>query len=164
MSIRLRLTLLYSAILALTLLAFSTALYVAQERLTYDSIKANLARQGEDFANPRQRFPRPPEPPSGGGAPPPRPESFDPTMPGGTLPGRWSQTRSLDGVVLARTADLGDVSLPLSRAGLTAIAAQGGSGWFETATVEDQPLLIYSRSFAASDGTALIIQLAVPIG
>ena len=92
-----------------------------------------------------------------------RPESFNPTMPGGTLPGRWSQTRSLDGIVLARTADLGDVTLPLSHAGLTAIAAQSGSGWFETATVEDQPLLIYSRSFAAPDGTAAIIQLAVPI-
>ena len=164
MSIRLRLTLLYSAILALTLLAFSTALYVAQERLTYDSIKANLARQGDAFANPPQRFPRPPEPSSGERRASPRPESFNPTMPGGTLPGRWSQTRSLDGVVLARTADLGDVTLPLSHAGLTAIAAQSGSGWFETATVEDQPLLIYSRSFAAPDGTALIIQLAVPIG
>ena len=67
-------------------------------------------------------------------------------------------------VVLARTADLGDVTLPLSHAGLTAIAAQSGLGWFETATVEDQPLLIYSRSFAAPDGTAVIIQLAVPIG
>ena len=98
MSIRLRLTLLYSAILALTLLAFSTALYAAQARLTYDSIKSNLARQGDAFANPPQRFPRPPEPSTGEGAPPPRPESFNPTgMPGGTLPGRWSQTRSLDG-------------------------------------------------------------------
>ena len=97
MSIRLRLTLLYSAILALTLLAFSTALYAAQARLTYDSIKSNLARQGDAFANPPQRFPRPPEPSTGGGAPPPRPESFNPTVPGGTLPGRWSQTRSLDG-------------------------------------------------------------------
>ncbi len=57
MSIRLRLTLLYSAILALTLLAFSTALYAAQARLTYDSIKSNLARQGDAFANPAQRFP-----------------------------------------------------------------------------------------------------------
>jgi len=163
-SIRLRLTLLYSAILALTLLAFSTALYVAQARLTYDSIKSNLVRQGDAFANPPQRFPRPAEPPTDEGARPPRPESFNPTMQGGTLPGRWSQTRSLDGVVLARTADLGDVTLPLSHAGLTAIAAQSGLGWFETATVEDQPLLIYSRSFAAPDGTALIIQLAVPIG
>ena len=34
MSIRLRLTLLYSAILALTLVAFSTILFVAQTNLT----------------------------------------------------------------------------------------------------------------------------------
>ena len=165
MSIRLRLTLLYSAILALTLLAFSTALYVAQARLTYDSIKSNLARQGDAFANPPQRFPKPPEPPTGEGAPAAAAGIFQPHVPGGTLPGRWSQTRSLDGArACARTADLGDVTLPLSHAGLTAIAAQSELGWFETATVEDQPLLIYSRSFAAPDGTAVIIQLAVPIG
>jgi two-component system OmpR family sensor kinase len=163
MSIRLRLTLLYSTILALTLVTFSTVLYVAQARLTYDSIKSNLVRQGDAYANPQQRFPRPPEPPSGESAPPPRPEPFSAAMPGGTLPGRWSQTRSLDGAVLARTADLADVTLPLSQAGLTAIAAQSGLGWFETAVVENQPLLIYSRSFAPPGGTALIIQLAVPI-
>jgi len=96
MSIRLRLTLLYSAILALTLLAFSTALYVAQARLTYDSIKSNLARQGDAFANPPQRFPRPPEPSSGGGAPPPRPNLSTPPCQaarcraGGRRPAAWT--------------------------------------------------------------------------
>ena len=55
MSIRLRLTLLYSAILALTLIAFSTILYVTQTQATYSSIKANLVRQVTGFAQPAAR-------------------------------------------------------------------------------------------------------------
>ncbi len=45
MSIRLRLTLLYTAILAITVIAFSSILYIAQTQTTYAGIKANLARQ-----------------------------------------------------------------------------------------------------------------------
>ena len=69
MSIRLRLTLLYSVILALTLIVFSTILYVTQSHATYDSIKTNLVRQAEGMSSPR-RFPGPPPQPPGEGAPP----------------------------------------------------------------------------------------------
>jgi signal transduction histidine kinase len=163
MSIRLRLTLLYSAILALTLLTFSVALYVVQSRLTYDSIKTNLVRQSDSFANPPQRFPRPPEPSPSDDIPPPRPAPTDGSASGGVLPGRWSQTRSLDGEVLARTPDLSEATLPLSQAGLAAIVARPEMGWFETAVVEEQPLLIYSRSIAPRGGVTLIVQMAAPI-
>ena len=63
MSIRLRLTLLYTAILALTVIAFSTILFITQTRAIYDSIKADLMRQTSFFFD--RRPPRPPE----GGAP-----------------------------------------------------------------------------------------------
>jgi len=159
MSIRLRLTLLYSAILALTLITFSTVLYVSQSRAAYDSIKANLVRQVDDLVSPR-RFPGPPPQPSGESAPPPGDNPFS-----GALRGRWSQTRSLDGAVLSRTLDLGTVTLPLSARGLSAV--QNGSGWFETAQVEDQPVLIYSQVVAPSvdpqGGAARIAQVAFPI-
>jgi len=162
MSIRLRLTLLYSAILALTLIAFSTILYVTQSHATYDGIKANLMRQADSMSSPR-RFPSPPDQLPIEGAPPGRPPP-DMNPPGGAvgaLPGRWTQTRSLDGAVLSRTFDLGDVTLPLSPKGLS--AAQNGAGWFETAQVEDQPVLIYSQRFTAQSGAVEIVQVAFPI-
>ena len=95
MSIRLRLTLLYSLILALTLIAFSTVLYVTQSQATYNSIKANLQRQAEGVGSPRRPSGPPPQLPGDGGQPDgPPPDAF---LPGGALPGRWTQTRSLDG-------------------------------------------------------------------
>ena len=57
MSIRLRLTLLYTAILAVTLIAFSTTLYVTQTQATYNGIKANLMRQVSFFTNNGERAP-----------------------------------------------------------------------------------------------------------
>jgi two-component system OmpR family sensor kinase len=159
MSIRLRLTLLYSVILALTLIAFSTSLYVTQSRATYDGIKANLMRQAEGIGSPR-RFPGPPDQPPVEGAPPGG-SPPDMNLPEGALPGRWTQTRSLDGAVLSRTFDLGDLTLPLSPKGLSAV--QNGTGWFETAQVEDQPVLIYSRSFEPQGGAVEIAQVAFPI-
>jgi len=159
MSIRLRLTLLYSAILALTLITFSTILYVTQTRATYGSIKANLMRQADGLSNPR-RFPGLPNQPPGEGAPPGGPPPGRSSS-GGALPGRWTQTRSLDGTVLSRTLDLGDVTLPLSGQGLSTV--QKGTGWFETAQVEDQPVLIYSQPFTPQGGAVGIVQVAFPI-
>ncbi|MGE5262257.1 MAG: sensor histidine kinase [Acidobacteriota bacterium] len=150
MSIRLRLTLLYSGILALTLIAFSTLLYVTQSRLTYDNIKTNLERQVAGFANPR-RFPGSfGEPPPGG----------SPAGGTGNLQGRWTQIRKLDGTVSARTPDLADTTLPLSEAGLRSV--RNGTPWVETAQVDNEPLLIYSQPFTGSGGTVQIVQVASP--
>ena len=159
MSIRLRLTLLYSLILALTLVVFSTILYVSQSQATYNGVKATLMRQAEGVGSPR-RFPGPPPQPPGEGGPPGG-SPPDANLPSGALPGRWTQTRNLDGAVLSRTFDLSSVTLPLSSKGLS--AAQNGAGWFETAQVEDQPVLIYSQRFQAPGGAAEIVQVAFPI-
>ncbi|MBN1889705.1 MAG: HAMP domain-containing histidine kinase [Thermoflexales bacterium] len=162
MSIRLRLTLLYSAILAITLIAFSTALYTIQTHVTYDSIKANLKRQALAFASPRQGFPGSGEQRPPGEMPPPgEQQPLDGSLSEGILPGRWTQIRSYDGAVTARTYDLGDASLPLSANGLRAV--QNGTGWFETAQVEDQAILIYSQSFQIQDSAVEIVQMAFPI-
>ena len=144
MSIRLRLTLLYIAILALTLIVFSVILYVIQSQATLDTTQTTLARQAEEMANAVRRFP-------------PRSDSPLPT----TMPGRWTQTRSLEGTVLRRTADLSDTTLPLSDAGLRAV--QAGSVWVETAQVDDDPLLIYSLPVTLPDRPTEIVQIAAPI-
>ena len=161
MSIRLRLTLLYSAILALTLVAFSTFLYVAQSHLSFDSIKTSLVRQSDAFASGPRRFPALPGGARPTGGAPPGVEVFAGALPDGTLLGRWTQTRGLEGAVNGRTLDLSDTTLPLSERGLETV--QHGLGWFETAQVDDQPLLIYSRSYARDDGTIEILQMAYPI-
>ncbi len=144
MSIRLRLTLLYIGILALTLIAFSVGLYVIQSQATLETTKSTLARQAQEIANGLRRFtPRGDAPMSA------------------TMPGRWTQIRSLDGTVLRRTGDLGDTTLPLSEAGLR--AAQTGAPWVEEAVVDDDPLLIYSQPINLPDRVPEIVQLAAPI-
>lgn len=160
MSIRLRLTLLYSGILAITVIAFGSFLYAAQSQATYDSIKASLIRQAAFFPGAGRPVPPDGELRNDGGAPAPT-DAQAIALPSGTLPGRWTQTRSLDGEVIGQTFDLSGVTLPLSDKGRQAL--QDG-GWFETATIQDEPLLIYSQIVAgAVDGGDLIIQVAFPI-
>jgi two-component system, OmpR family, sensor kinase len=153
-SIRLRLTLLYSVILALTLIIFSTILYVAQSQSTYNSIRGNLVRQVGIFSR------RPPASPPGGPLDAGRFEDRD--TPGSTvLPGRWTQTRSITGTIIAQTPDLSGTSLPLSGQGLMAV--QSGSTWFETVQVQGEPLMVYNQQYTGQSGTIRIVQVAFPI-
>lgn len=146
MSIRLRLTLLYSFILALTLIVFGTVIYFIQSQSTFDAIQASLVQQANGIANNDRRMPGMP------GGPNSEPVS----------PGRWTQVRSPDGTVGGRTADLGDTVLPLSDAGL--LAVQKGTPWFETAQVDGEPLLIFSQPQIGPPGRVVrIIQVAAPI-
>jgi signal transduction histidine kinase len=160
MSIRLRLTLLYSAILALTLIAFGTILYVTQSRATFDSIRADLVRQASFVANAGQPRPAPPE---GWPSPalPPSGELPDPNSANRTRPGRWTQILSLDGTVITQTPDLSGTSLPLSQEGLAAV--QSGQAWFERGEVDEEPVLIYSLRYATAAGAFEIVQVAFPI-
>jgi two-component system, OmpR family, sensor kinase len=144
MSIRLRLTLLFVGILAFTLIAFSVIVFVLQSQATLEATKTTLARQAQEYANFARRFP-------------PRPESSAP----GNLPGRWIQVRNLEGIVLRRSADLSDTTLPLSVAGERAI--QAGTPWVEEAEVDGDPLLIYSQPIIVTDRPTEIVQIAAPI-
>jgi two-component system OmpR family sensor kinase len=164
MSIRLRLTLFYTAILALTLIAFSSILYVSQTRATYASIKANLAGQVAGFVRATEHAPGPPPgqaetAPAPGSPPPDKPIVMD--LSSSTLPGRWTQTRSITGTVMGQTPDLSGTTLPLSAQGLEAV--QGGSSWYETAQVDNEPLLIYSLPHTTQNGVTVIVQVAFPI-
>jgi hypothetical protein len=82
MSIRLRLTLLYSAILTLTLVAFGTLLYVRQYEDTLEIEKQFLINMGERYADgrrpPPDADPSAPLPDADLSAPPPGPEPVEP--------------------------------------------------------------------------------------
>lgn len=160
MSIRLRLTLLYTAILAVALIAFSVALYVTQSQITLDIAKNTLAQQAELFGR------RPKPPPDGNNSSNSNPPSS--TTPSGSepapnpnLPGRWTQLRDLNGAVVASTADLSDITLPLSDSGLKTV--QGGAPLYEIAQVEKEPLLIYTQPILHDGKVTGIVQIASPI-
>jgi len=160
MSIRLRLTLLYTTVLALTVIAFSAILYATQSQSTFADIKANLVHQAAFFPSAGKPEPRSFEPrPGSDGTPPAAPPEL--SLPSGTLPGRWMQTRDLAGAVTGQTLDLSGTPMPLSDKGLAAV--QSGTGWFETATVQDEPLLVYSQLFTGSNGATGIVQVAFPV-
>ncbi len=144
MSIRLRLTLLYSAVLAVTLIAFGILLYLTQAQLTFDGLKSSLARQADDFITRERRFTR----------------RTDPASPVLTLTGRWTQTRNADGTITGRTPDLGDTPLPISKTGLSTV--QNGEDWSESAVVQNEPLLIYSAPVFTQEKVTQIVQIASP--
>ncbi|MCA1553792.1 MAG: HAMP domain-containing histidine kinase, partial [Chloroflexi bacterium] len=107
---------------------------------------STLVRQADGFANGPRRFPG---------------RSDEAQFPSGMLPGRWTQLRNLDGAVSGRTADLTNVTLPLTDAGLRAV--QAGSTWSETAQVEGEPLLIYTQPLTQQSRMTGIVQVAAPI-
>ena len=149
MSIRLRLTLLYTAILALTLVTFSAALYATVSGVA----ERALAAARDDLASDAQRLV----------------ESRDfrldevgglPIGKGQLIPpGTSVQTLGLDGAVLDRTANLEGVELPaLEGADLRAVRDKGFA--YTTAPEGPNQLLIYSKRVDRdSRGNAGIVQV-----
>jgi two-component system OmpR family sensor kinase len=157
MSIRLRLTLLYSAILTLTLFAFGALLYVRQYQETFEIEKRFLIGMGERFADGRR--PPPDYDPS---MPPLVPEPVDqpPDLPPEQLDdfgGGYLVRRSPDGqeILDLRTPD--DVVLPLSDDAFQAV--QNGDTWMETATVEGERVLIYTVPILVEGQLTEILQM-----
>jgi two-component system, OmpR family, sensor kinase len=157
MSIRLRLTLLYSTILALTLIAFSILLYVTLSRLTLNVTAATLAEEAKRlldrkvidarifvFDNQEYRVGRI-------------------VLPADTFaaPQTFVQTISANGLVTSRSVNLVDkqVFLPLSDTGFQAVF--NGQTWFEQAQIQDRPLLIYTKPVYVEGGRIVgAVQLA----
>ena len=166
MSIRFRLTLLYSAILAMTLIVFGAALYTIQAKETMNSLQANLNQSGNGLAqsilnnylNPNP----PPEPPAG---PPPVPIE--------TLSGdqAFNQLRER---VIVRVLDLsGELvaspfagqnqdntaqALPLSSEGLQTL--KNKQVWWETSSATGDHLLIYDIPVIYQGNVRFIVQVA----
>jgi two-component system OmpR family sensor kinase len=153
MSIRLRLTLLYTAILALTLTAFSAMLYgtqsqsiLAGERQMLADAARRIAERRLD-ARPFEEHPFPPLPPR---------EEVAPNRRFGV--NIYVQLLSLEGQVINRSENLEEVDLPLSDAGWQAVRT--GESWAETASVEGEQLLIYSTQVVVEGQTTGVVQVA----
>ena len=148
MSIRLRLTLLYSGILALTLITFSGILYVTQAQTTLHEAKKELAGRAE------YQIAKSPWHLGSNRDSTPRNDS--------SRIGSVAQVRSLAGDVLYSSPNLGETFiLPLSDE--TLAEAQYGDKNVEVNTVGDERLLIYSKPYTSDDGRPLIMQVAMSL-
>ncbi len=157
MSIRLRLTLIYSVMLALTLISFSLLLYFSQAGATRHDFERMLADKAQALINERMSpsigetgsrgaAPAPPRPPDG--APPPRPPEIF-----------YVQTRSLTGQIIEPDPSLGDnLALPLSQAGLQAV--KNGLPWVETGSVGRERILVFSQPVLQPGDSTKVVQVA----
>ena len=150
MSVRLRLTLLYSGILALTLLAFSVVLYVTVEGATngvlQDGLKADMTRltEAKDF-----RLDRLGALPVGKGKPIPIYTYVQTLGPAGGEPLDRAGSAT-DGIVLP----------PLTLAQLA--ASKSATPLFVTAPILGDQWLIYSKRVTDSANGPGIVQMARP--
>lgn len=144
MSIRLRLTLLFSAILALTLFVSGAILYITVSRLTYNVREDSLADQAQtiigasEFAIDQVRVPE-------GRI---------------TTPRTFAQTRDRSGVIQDSSENLQDFEIPLSDEGLTEL--RRGREWTETAETEAGRVLVFNQPIRDNDTGEVIgiIQVA----
>ena len=141
MSIRLRLTLVYSGILALTLIIFSLLLYVTQIRATLNETQEILIRRGELIAGYLQS-------PLPEGVPlrPPRTDTY-------------VQVRDLNGELIDHLFNANNqIILPLDSADLTAL--QNGAKIENFAATEAGPLFIYTQRVVDDNDQPLLLQVA----
>jgi signal transduction histidine kinase len=169
MSIRLRLTLLYSAILACTLALFSVALYVAQSQYTLNLVRNDLAKVSEPIVNGLTHAQR------NFGSPMPIPWIAQREGPEGDQAREVLQplvrerrprdmVRILDaeGNVLNLPMIGEIVELSLSEQGLAHL--KNGEIWEEIAHDEEERLFIYSQPLIINNEVAGIVQVARSLG
>lgn len=166
MSIRLRFTLLYTFILALTLTIFGFTLYTIQAQSTLDSLKRDLTLGANRLADATLKTDSPdfrPEPPPDAQDRPPVPfDEFSGEQEFQAFPER-EIARVLDpnGSLVASPFGREGDALPLSAEGLQAL--QSGTDWFETGIVSEETMLIYSRPVIVNDEVMYIVQVARPL-
>jgi len=154
MSIRLRLTLLYTAILALTLASLGAVLYGIQfrsMRFSSEEMLAGFATRMIEFRKEGDR--------AYWDAPPPRPPGMSPDEERRfSSPVMYLQVTDKEEVTLYRSDDLEDIDLPLSQAGQEAM--ERGESWTEAAEIENERLLIHSAPVVIDGEIVEIIQVA----
>jgi two-component system OmpR family sensor kinase len=162
MSIRFRLTLLYSMILALTLIVFGVALYSIQAQDTLNLLKRDLATSSQKLVDATLRGDSAPPPQDTRPQQPPPPKPFDEFSSDQAfqaLPER-EIARILDsnGNLVASPFGSAEDALPLSQDGLAAL--QNQQDWWESASVSGENMLIYSRPIVRDGETVFIVQIA----
>ncbi|RIK28518.1 MAG: sensor histidine kinase [Anaerolineae bacterium] len=163
MSIRLRFTLLYTLILALTLTVFGFALYTIQAQDTLRSLKSDLSLGAAKLADASLRTDSHTSPPKDG---PPHPpitfDEFSSEQEFQSFPER-EIGRILDpnGNLVSSPFGREEDALPLSAEGLQTV--QNKQDWYETATVSGEETLIYSRPVIVDGEVVYIVQAARPL-
>jgi len=165
MSIRLRFTLLYTLILAVTLSLFGVALYAIQAQDTLRSLKLDLSQGSDKLAEAALKTDSHPAPPDGGDEHPHAPIPFDQFSndQAFTTFAEHDINRILDanGNLVSSPFGKPEDALPLSVDGLQAV--QNKSDWWETETVSGDKMLIYSRPVIVDDKVVYIVQTARPL-
>jgi two-component system OmpR family sensor kinase len=168
MSIRLRLTLLYSAILALTLIAFSGILYTTQAQYTLNIVQNDLAvaarmarglviaRYDPERWSPANRATRP-------GA---NEDNAPIPLPAGTTR-QWQRGDAMsvlqsDGARDQQFVNEDNPIQPVSEAGMARLSS--GQPWVEIAVAEDERMLFYNEPVMVNGELAAIIQVSRSLG
>ncbi len=160
MSIRLRFTLLYTFILALTLGLFGFALYTIQAQDTLTSLKQDLSKSASRVAEATLRTDSFLRPPLDDGHAPPLPfDQFSSDQTFQAFPER-EIARVLDpgGNLVASPFGREGDALPLSEEGLQVL--QNKQDWWQTDLVSGETMLIYSRPVIVNDELVYIVQVA----
>jgi two-component system OmpR family sensor kinase len=139
-SIRLRLTLLYSGILLLTLIALGVILMVSVSQINLRTLEDTLREDARRIIYTRE---------------------FDLDRPGYdsrriAMPDTYLQTRTVDGQIVAHSTNLGDFELPIELARLNA----NGEGWTDIAVTENGRLFVFNQPVVVRGQLIGVVQLA----
>ncbi len=149
MSLRLRLTLFFTLVLAASLLAFSGLLYLMLERALDLDLDHTIASKAEDIARTsriRGEFPV-------------RPRRIRlPHIDAFASPEIYIQLLDPEGQVLDRSANLGEHQLPLTEEALQ--HGRSGESWFNTIHLGGQKLRLYTAPLLIDDDVTGFIQVA----
>ena len=151
MSIRLRLTLWYTAVVAATMFAFGAALYVFLSATLHNDLQEKIRAQGQQLLKQMQPV-------------------FVPSRRGFRLDFRLSPTASFqtdiaiqvvdsDGNTTQKSSNLGSLELPLS--GQTMDQARRGPSFYEKASLDGLPILIYNVPLIYDNTFYGILRVAV---
>jgi two-component system OmpR family sensor kinase len=144
MSIRLRLTLLYSGLLALTLIVLGVVLIVAISRVTFRTIESALKAEAQSLVYSRAvrpDFDR---------------ERYDTRRI--AAPETYVQARGSDGKILSRTSNLGNFDLPIDTDRWS--SAQNGEAWTEVVATDNGRLFIFNQPVVIKGQFAGVVQFA----
>lgn len=165
MSIRLRFTLLYTFILAVTIAIFGFVLHAFQARDTLDSLEQDLRLGANKLAEAALRTDSLPDFPKPEDFPPPQPIPFDEfssEQEFQSFPEREiGRILDADGNLISSPFGRQEDALPLSAEGLQTL--QNKQEWWEIETVDGEKMLIYNRPVIVNDEVVYIVQAARPL-
>ncbi|MBV7331559.1 HAMP domain-containing histidine kinase [Chloroflexi bacterium TSY] len=150
MTIRLKLTLLYTIILALVVIVFSVLLYTFQSQTTLNIVERRLVTDYYRVTYIGR----------------PRPDRQPPPFPAELVPNNFRpgliQIRNLDETLMYQSDNLAGTVLPLSADGYQAVTQ--GQVWLERVQLDDEWFLIRSQLDETDEAETLIVQTALPVG